>query len=154
MQTFEFGKTAPSARLIPNPKARLREQVREVMRFHHYSLRRRRQRLPLVGQFAVCARLFGPFRFALAAGAVRGQRGALSGGNFSLRPVMQGGIRVDASSRGFLGLINLNAEFLLLALIISGGFFGGVIESPGQLAADGPDFFQRCVTFRFHRQRR
>jgi len=26
-------------KLIPNPKARLREQVREVMRFHHYSLR-------------------------------------------------------------------------------------------------------------------
>ena len=42
------GKTAPAfARLrrdqpdkrIPNPKARLQEQVREVMRFHHYSLR-------------------------------------------------------------------------------------------------------------------
>ena len=27
------------AKLIPNPKARLREQVREVMLFHHYSLR-------------------------------------------------------------------------------------------------------------------
>ena len=25
--------------LTPNPKARLREQVREVLRFHHYSLR-------------------------------------------------------------------------------------------------------------------
>jgi hypothetical protein len=47
MQSTEFRKTAPSAfarlrrdvkeKLIPNPKARLREQVREVMRFHHYS---------------------------------------------------------------------------------------------------------------------
>jgi hypothetical protein len=34
-----FGKTAPKAKLVPNPKARLREQVREVMRWHHYSLR-------------------------------------------------------------------------------------------------------------------
>ena len=30
-----MGKTAD--KLIPNPKARLREQVREVMRWHHYS---------------------------------------------------------------------------------------------------------------------
>ncbi len=29
----------PKGLLIPNPKARLREQVREVLRFHHYSLR-------------------------------------------------------------------------------------------------------------------
>ena len=36
---MEFGKTAPKDKLIPNPKARLREQVREVMRFHHYSQR-------------------------------------------------------------------------------------------------------------------
>ena len=49
MQSMEFGKTAPSAsaglrrdmkeKLIPNQKARLREQVREVMRWHHYSIR-------------------------------------------------------------------------------------------------------------------
>jgi integrase len=45
---MEPGKTASAFaglrrdkpdKLIPNPKARLREQVREVMRFHHYSLR-------------------------------------------------------------------------------------------------------------------
>jgi hypothetical protein len=36
---MQFRKTAPKDKLIPNPKARLREQVREVMRFHHYSLR-------------------------------------------------------------------------------------------------------------------
>jgi hypothetical protein len=29
----------PKGLLTPNPKARLREQVREVLRFHHYSLR-------------------------------------------------------------------------------------------------------------------
>jgi len=38
MQNSQLGKTAPRDKLIPNPKARLREQVREVMRFHHYSL--------------------------------------------------------------------------------------------------------------------
>ncbi|MDE2010556.1 MAG: phage integrase N-terminal SAM-like domain-containing protein, partial [Candidatus Omnitrophica bacterium] len=34
-------KAAPSPPdlLLPNPKARLSEQVHEVMRFHHYSLR-------------------------------------------------------------------------------------------------------------------
>jgi integron integrase len=36
---MEFRKTAPREKLIPNPKARLQEQVREVMRFHHYALR-------------------------------------------------------------------------------------------------------------------
>src|ERR1700722_4936508 len=59
MQSTEFRKTAPSAfaglppkqgfvetsrrdmkeKLVPNPKLRLREQVGEVMRFHHYSIR-------------------------------------------------------------------------------------------------------------------
>src|SRR5471030_1719509 len=56
MQSTEFRKTAgqvpqsayghllPSdgrrrEKLVPNPKLRLREQVREVMRFHHYSIR-------------------------------------------------------------------------------------------------------------------
>ena len=33
------GNTATRDRFIPNPKARLRQQVAEVMRFHHYSLR-------------------------------------------------------------------------------------------------------------------
>jgi len=36
---MEFRKTAHRDKFIPNPKARLREQVREVMRFHHYSVR-------------------------------------------------------------------------------------------------------------------
>jgi len=38
-ENMKFGNTAPKDKLIPNPKARLREQVREVMRFNHYSLR-------------------------------------------------------------------------------------------------------------------
>jgi hypothetical protein len=39
MQSTEFRKTAQKEKLVPNPKLRLREQVREVMRFHHYSIR-------------------------------------------------------------------------------------------------------------------
>jgi len=35
-----FGNTAPKAKLVPNPKARLREQLREVMRFKRFSRRR------------------------------------------------------------------------------------------------------------------
>jgi len=38
-RNMESGNTALRGKLIPNPKARLREQVREVMRFHHYSIR-------------------------------------------------------------------------------------------------------------------
>src|SRR5271154_4026555 len=33
------GNSARKEKLVPNPKLRLREQVREVMRFHHYSIR-------------------------------------------------------------------------------------------------------------------
>jgi len=38
---MNLASASPSATagLIPNPKARLLDQVREVMRFHHYSLR-------------------------------------------------------------------------------------------------------------------
>jgi len=32
-------KTSAAAILIPNPKARLFDQAREVMRFHHYAIR-------------------------------------------------------------------------------------------------------------------
>ena len=39
MYNMGFETTAPKAKLVPHPKARLREQVREVMRFHHYSER-------------------------------------------------------------------------------------------------------------------
>ena len=37
MQSAEFRKTAPREKLVPNPKLRLREQVRAVMRFKHFS---------------------------------------------------------------------------------------------------------------------
>src|SRR5471030_934603 len=36
-KNMESANTALRGKLIPNPKARLREQVREVIRFHHYS---------------------------------------------------------------------------------------------------------------------
>jgi hypothetical protein len=42
--------------LIPNPKARLREQVREVMRFHHYSLRTEEAYLQWIKRFLVFCR--------------------------------------------------------------------------------------------------
>ncbi len=35
----EPDKTAHREQFVPNPNARLREQVHEVMRFHHYSFR-------------------------------------------------------------------------------------------------------------------
>ena len=39
MQSAASRNTAVRDKLVPNPKARLQEQVREVMRFHHYSIR-------------------------------------------------------------------------------------------------------------------
>ena len=39
--------------LVPNPKARLFDQVREVMRFHHYSLRTEKTYLQWVRRFLV-----------------------------------------------------------------------------------------------------
>jgi len=38
---MNMAKASPSATVgfIPNPKARLFDQIREAMRFHHYSLR-------------------------------------------------------------------------------------------------------------------
>jgi hypothetical protein len=38
-KNMKSANTALRSKLIPNPKARLQEQVREVMRFHHYSFR-------------------------------------------------------------------------------------------------------------------
>jgi integron integrase len=53
------GKTSPRFRslLLPNPKARLFDQVREVMRFHHYSLRTERTYLQWMRRFLVFHRL-------------------------------------------------------------------------------------------------
>lgn len=39
MASWLPGKTAVREKLVPNPKLRLQEQLREVMRFHHYSVR-------------------------------------------------------------------------------------------------------------------
>src|SRR5262245_30179789 len=39
--------------LVPNPKARLFEQVREVMRFHHYSLRTEKTYLQWIRRYLV-----------------------------------------------------------------------------------------------------
>jgi hypothetical protein len=36
---MSFQDERPKERFIPNPQARLRDQVREVMRFKHYALR-------------------------------------------------------------------------------------------------------------------
>ena len=55
-------KASDSARpvLIPNPKARLFDQVREVMRFHHYSLRTEKAYLQWIRRYAVFHRRPGP----------------------------------------------------------------------------------------------
>ena len=46
-------KTANTSRviLVPNPKAKLNDQVREVMRFHHYSLRTEKAYLQWIGRY-------------------------------------------------------------------------------------------------------
>src|SRR5262245_17121260 len=45
--------------LVPNPKARLFDQVREVMRFHHYALRTERTYLQWIRRYLVFHRQAG-----------------------------------------------------------------------------------------------
>src|SRR2546427_4589378 len=45
---------------VPNPKARLFDQVREVMRFHHYSLRTEKAYLQWIRRYVVFHRRPGP----------------------------------------------------------------------------------------------
>src|SRR5438093_6720210 len=56
--TKASGSTRPV--LIPNPKARLFDQVREVMRFHHYSLRTEKAYLQWIRRYAVFHRRPSP----------------------------------------------------------------------------------------------
>src|SRR4051812_34059045 len=51
----------------------------------------------------------------------------------------------------FLALEDFRARFFLLSAIVRPKFLQVVIELFGNLAAYRPDFFQRFVTFRFHR---
>jgi len=44
-------KASTVALLIPNPKARLFDQVREVMRFHHYAIRTEQAYLDWIRRF-------------------------------------------------------------------------------------------------------
>jgi integron integrase len=50
----------PKAILLPNPKARLFDQVREVMRFHHYSLRTEKAYLQWMRRYLVYHRKAEP----------------------------------------------------------------------------------------------
>ncbi len=51
-----FCRKNPREKLIPNPKARLRERVREVMRFHHYSGRTEEAYWQCIKRFLVFCR--------------------------------------------------------------------------------------------------
>jgi hypothetical protein len=74
--------------LIPNPKARLLDQVREVTRFHHYSLHTKkaylhwiRRYLGVLSRFALASprpSLLG--RWSRATGSTLQEEGELSGG--------------------------------------------------------------------------
>ena len=44
------GNTARRDKRVPNPKARLREQIHEVIQFHHYSSRTRQGQLPVLAE--------------------------------------------------------------------------------------------------------
>jgi hypothetical protein len=44
---------APRPVLVPNPKARLLDQVREVMRFHHYAIRTEKTYMQWIRRFLV-----------------------------------------------------------------------------------------------------
>ena len=50
----------------------------------------------------------------------------------------------------FFRAVDFCAGSFLAAAVMRGRLFGVVVETLGQLAADGPDFFERFVTVRFH----
>src|SRR6185295_9039202 len=78
------------------------------------------------------------------------QRCALASGNFFVRLVVQSVIRLDISPDRDFRPVNSRAGLLLLALVVSNSFLRIATKLFGNLAADGPDFFQCLVTFRFH----
>ena len=49
MQHTGFGNTAPKDKLIPNPKTRLREQVREAVWFNQFGVPASARTMPLKG---------------------------------------------------------------------------------------------------------
>ena len=71
---MEFRKTASKAKLIPNPKARLQEQVREVMRWHHYSGRTETAYWQWIKRFMKFHRVGGPLTPALSPKGERGKQ--------------------------------------------------------------------------------
>src|ERR1035437_5870589 len=64
------------------------------------------------------------------------------------------GVRDEASStcngQTFFRAVNFRAELFLLPLVMGNLLLRVEVELFGNLAADGPDFLQRFVTFRFH----
>ena len=75
---MNLAKASPSATagFIPNPKARLLDQVREVMRFHHYSLRTEEAYLQWVRRFLEFCR--NPLTPALSPGGGEGGENPLT----------------------------------------------------------------------------
>ena len=65
---MSLAKASPSATagFIPNPKARLPDQVREFMRFHHYSLRTEEAYLQWIRRFLEFCRDRNPLTPALS----------------------------------------------------------------------------------------
>ena len=95
-------------------------------------------------------RSFATLRLGFTLRTVRRQGCTLSAGNFRVCVVTQSVASVEIRAEVFFGTKNFHAEFLLLALAASDSFPQIATELLGDLAADGPDFFQRLVTFRIH----
>jgi hypothetical protein len=76
--------------LTPNPKARLRDQVREVLRFHHYSLRTEKAYWQWIRRYLVFCRDHPHLTSASALQAPNIEPSvakALQGGHSTLNPV-------------------------------------------------------------------
>jgi len=59
--------------------------------------------------------------------------------------------RLGGSGEFTFAAIDFRAKLFLFPLVVRNLFLGVVVELLGNLAADGPDFFERLVTLRFHR---
>src|SRR6266498_630256 len=97
---------------VPNPKARLFDQVREVMRFHHYALRTEEAYLQWIRRFLVFHRTrsaSGPFSAGGEPGSWRHPRemGAAEVERFLSHLAVAGGVAASTQNQALNALVFL-----------------------------------------------
>src|SRR5258705_13960934 len=109
-----------AAQLLPNPKAKLFDQVREVMRFHHYSLRTEKAYLQWIKRFLVFHRKPTPGP-SQDGNAMRGWRhpremGAEEAAQFLSQLAMGGNVAASTQNQAHISLVVFYGKELQMPL--------------------------------------